>query len=330
MKKLLTLGLFVGCLSFSSQASAVDFSGEWEVQSMGADREITIQQNGNKIVAHRVMWPTFEGERYKLEHLYRGTINGNTITGNLLVKDEELPKFEVLRAFKAKILGSAAMDFDHLKLRKEKNKKAAPAQAAPAQAPQVAMAPPTPPTVQDAPSGDTDSSLPPPPPPPPSMAQAPRPAPAAPARTSTPKKDSDSALPPAPPAPPASPATTGAGPSSGLFGQIISTTQMGDLFALAARVNMPPKAKMMADQADIHFEKKRYKKALKAYRRAAKVVGGANIDFQYQIGRCHLELKEYGAAQRILRKVARLDPFNAPARAEYKRAATYLNKKRSR
>ena len=56
----------------SSQASAADVTGKWEVQSMGGDREIAVRQKGEKIVGHRVMWPVFDGEKYKFEHLYRG------------------------------------------------------------------------------------------------------------------------------------------------------------------------------------------------------------------------------------------------------------------
>ena len=45
------------------------------------------------MLARTVMWPEFEGEKYKLEHLYRGTINGDRIKGKLLVREEELPDF---------------------------------------------------------------------------------------------------------------------------------------------------------------------------------------------------------------------------------------------
>lgn len=78
---------------------APDLNGIWEIQSLGSDRAVRIEMQGDQIVVHRVMYPTFEGESYRLDHLYRGTLNGQTIRGKLLVKDDELPDFEVLRGF---------------------------------------------------------------------------------------------------------------------------------------------------------------------------------------------------------------------------------------
>src|SRR5712691_7423083 len=91
--------LVVALFLVSSQAFAADLSGKYEVQSMGADRALDMQQKGNKIVAHRIMWPEFEGQKYKLEHLYRGTVNGQAIKGELLVKEEDAKEYEVLRDF---------------------------------------------------------------------------------------------------------------------------------------------------------------------------------------------------------------------------------------
>ena len=45
------------------------------------------------------MWPEFEGKRYKLEHRFQGRIKGTKISGKLLVREEGLPDFEVLRDF---------------------------------------------------------------------------------------------------------------------------------------------------------------------------------------------------------------------------------------
>lgn len=90
------------------------FAGTWEIQSMGADRVVTIEQKGRRITAHRVMWPEFEGETYKLEHLYRGTLNGNTIVGDLFVREEELPEYEALRTFTARVEGPNRMIWDGL------------------------------------------------------------------------------------------------------------------------------------------------------------------------------------------------------------------------
>jgi hypothetical protein len=99
-------------------ASAVDLNGKWEVQSLSADRDIKIEQKGTKVVAYRVLWPEFEGQKYKLEHLYRGTLNGNSIKGQLLVKEEELPDFEVLREFVGAVEADGALVLDGLPLKR--------------------------------------------------------------------------------------------------------------------------------------------------------------------------------------------------------------------
>lgn len=95
-----------------------DLTGSYELQSMGADRQLALKQKGNKLIAHRVMWPEFEGEKYKLEHLYRGHINGNTIKGKLLVREDEVPEYEVLRDFTAVINEDGSMTFDGMPLKK--------------------------------------------------------------------------------------------------------------------------------------------------------------------------------------------------------------------
>jgi len=121
--------------------SATDLTGAWEVQTMGGDREIKIEQRGAKVVAHRILWPEYEGKKYKLEHLYRGTLNGANIVGQLLVKEEETADFEVLRDFAATVSGASALVFDALPLKRVGAPDLGAAQAAPAPAP-VAKAPP--------------------------------------------------------------------------------------------------------------------------------------------------------------------------------------------
>jgi tetratricopeptide (TPR) repeat protein len=99
-------------------AAAEDLSGRWELQSLGADRELKLVQRGNKLMAYRVMWPEFEGKRYKLEHLYRGRIKGKALRGKLMVKEPELPRFEKLRSFKGKLTSSKAIILDGMPLRR--------------------------------------------------------------------------------------------------------------------------------------------------------------------------------------------------------------------
>ena len=105
-------------LALAAKATAVDLTGRWEVQSIGADRELTIEQRGNKIVAHRVLWPEFEGQKCKLEHLYRGKLNGAKISGDLLVREETQKEYEFLRHFVGEIGAHGELNFDGLPLKR--------------------------------------------------------------------------------------------------------------------------------------------------------------------------------------------------------------------
>lgn len=105
-------------LLVTSLLAPADLTGTYELQSMGADRELTVKQRGNKLVAHRVMWPEFQGEKYKLEHLYRGFINGKAVKGKLLVREDEVPEYEVLRDFTAVINDDGSLIFDGMPLKR--------------------------------------------------------------------------------------------------------------------------------------------------------------------------------------------------------------------
>src|SRR5689334_9431212 len=163
-------------LAYAGSAAAQDLTGTWEVQSLGSDRAMTIEQKGKKIVAHRVLWPEFEGEKYKLEHLYRGTLeaDGKSIKGQLLVKEDQLPDWEVLRAFTGKINSADDANIDGLPI-KRTGAAAAPApKAGPGgrdnPPPSISMATPQPP-----PAAPAGPGAPPPPTPPPPPGSAPPP-----------------------------------------------------------------------------------------------------------------------------------------------------------
>lgn len=108
----------ISLLLLCQPVMAAGLSGQWQIQSMGGDRDVVVQHKGKKFVARRVMWPEFEGERYKLEHLYRGTIKGKAIRGELLVKEEELPDFEVLRDFRGSLESSDKILLDGLPIKR--------------------------------------------------------------------------------------------------------------------------------------------------------------------------------------------------------------------
>jgi hypothetical protein len=101
-------------LLLPSSVFAADLTGSWEIQSLGGDRAVVVQQRGSKLLLHRVMWPTFEGHKYKLEHLYRGDISGSTVAGDLLVKEEGLADYEILRRFDGSIGNANRMTIDGL------------------------------------------------------------------------------------------------------------------------------------------------------------------------------------------------------------------------
>ncbi|MEL6543119.1 MAG: hypothetical protein AAFQ82_00735, partial [Myxococcota bacterium] len=108
------------CLFSAVLLPASDLDGIWEIQSLGADRTVRIETDGNSLAIHRVMHPEFEGSRYRLDHLYRGTLEGESIRGQLLVKDEELPDFEVLRSFEGSFSGGKLV-IDGLPMKRVEN-----------------------------------------------------------------------------------------------------------------------------------------------------------------------------------------------------------------
>lgn len=133
-------------------AAAVDLAGTWEIQAMGGDRTVDVQQRGNTLIAHRVMWPTFEGKKYKLEHLFRGTISGRSIAGDLLVKEEGFADYEILRKFDGSIASNDRITLDGNPMKRAGGKAAsAPPVAEPAPAPPPPTTPgasPSPPPPQ--------------------------------------------------------------------------------------------------------------------------------------------------------------------------------------
>jgi hypothetical protein len=102
-------------------ATAGDLSGVWEISSLGGDRRVDMWQKGDQLVAYRVLYPEFEGERYKLEHLFRGTISGNEVEGELLVREEGMRTFDSLRGFRGRVEGETII-LDGLPLNKRSDK----------------------------------------------------------------------------------------------------------------------------------------------------------------------------------------------------------------
>lgn len=113
--------------------AAGSLSGPWQISALGADRDLQVQQEGDRVAIHRVLWPEFEGQRYKLEHLYRGTVEGTRINGDLLVKEEGQAEFEILRRFTGVVVTPKRLVLDGFPLLRD-----AEPQAPPPPAPKVA------------------------------------------------------------------------------------------------------------------------------------------------------------------------------------------------
>jgi hypothetical protein len=281
------LGVAIGLVPLLA-AAQVDLAGLWEIQSMGADRQVEVKVQGAKLVAHRVMWPEFEGEKYKLEHLYRGVIKGGNITGQLLVKEEELPDFEVLRDFTGSIDGGGRFTLDGMPM---KRKGGAP--PTPAAEPSPKTPPPKP---QERPSDSPDlaQATPPPPPPPPT------------------------APPPA--------EGSAADPNASLFASIMGTPGASDLFQVSARIDIPDAAADLAEEGDSLYDKGDYAGALAKFEQASQEGGGQHVQLLHRKGRCQLKLKKYVEAKQLLGAALRLDPHSKAIKKDYQLAKKKVGK----
>jgi tetratricopeptide (TPR) repeat protein len=102
-----------------SAFAAGNYSGEWSYQALNAgDTNFKVEHSQNKITFYRILYPEFEGERYKLEHMFKGNIKTNKINGQLLVREEGMDQFEQLRPFLGKIKSQTMMEVDGMVLKK--------------------------------------------------------------------------------------------------------------------------------------------------------------------------------------------------------------------
>ncbi len=289
MRHLLLVSALFLC---TSQAWAVDLNGRWEVQAMGADREVDIRHKGGKILAHRTMWPEFEGERYKLEHLYRGTISGNVIKGELLVKEPELKDFEVLREFTGTVNPMGEMTLDGLPLKRL--------------AAGASTAPETP-----TPATPTRASE------PPALSQA-----SPPASVTPPSSALASATPPpsATATPPSAPKEAEADPGTSLFASIMGSPGGGELFRVSSAVTIPSPTASLMGEGDELFAGGKARPALAKYQEAAKLEGASLPALLYRVGKCQLALRQYAAARDTLKRALKLDPGNRMLGDDYAKA----------
>ncbi|MBN2495805.1 MAG: hypothetical protein JXR96_14540 [Deltaproteobacteria bacterium] len=112
--------------------AAVSYAGEWEYQALNAgDTSFKVEHEGSKITFYRVLHPEFEGQRYKLEHIYRGELAGERIHGKMFVREEGMADFEFLRDFDGQILDADRMKMDEMPLKRIRAAAPAPAPAEP-------------------------------------------------------------------------------------------------------------------------------------------------------------------------------------------------------
>lgn len=273
--------VLLGCIS-TAAVSATDLSGSWEIQSMGADRNVVIQQKGSKVVAHRLMWPEFEGKKYKLEHLYRGRLSGRGIRGQLLVREEELPAFEVLRSFSGSVQRDGTIILDGLPLKRSgkgvRLKK--PPKVKPGERTRL-------------PPGFSQKS-------PPRPVQE-RPAPVRPASPET-------------------GTVAEGGLFASIMGQPGMHEQ--GLFGLAGDVGfVKADSPSPLQGAEAALAAGRHRKALAAFKSALRRHPKHRAAAEYGVGRCYLLLGKKVKAKRHLRRALRLDPTNAKVVADYKQAS---------
>lgn len=120
---------------WAAPAAAGTYSGEWEYQALNAgDTNFQVKQVGDRITFYRVLWPLYQGKKFKLEHLYKGSLSGSTIKGEMWVREEGVKDFERLRPFTGRIRGDDSMEMDDLPLARVKTgvKTDAPAPGRPA------------------------------------------------------------------------------------------------------------------------------------------------------------------------------------------------------
>ncbi|OGQ89960.1 MAG: hypothetical protein A2289_15260 [Deltaproteobacteria bacterium RIFOXYA12_FULL_58_15] len=120
--RFLNIVLIAPFLLQSAVAEAVELTGVWEISSLGGDRRVEIWHDGEQLTAYRVLWPEFEGERYKLEHVFRGKITGTDLSGKLLVKEDGMPNFDDLRAFDGRVDDDSKITLDGMPLRRTDEK----------------------------------------------------------------------------------------------------------------------------------------------------------------------------------------------------------------
>jgi tetratricopeptide (TPR) repeat protein len=119
MKKIPILPALLVLVWIPQARAASSYTGEWSYQALNAgDTNFKVEQKGDQITFYRVLHPEFQGEHYKLEHMYKGTISNSQIRGKMWVREEGMADFEFLRPFSGEIQSDTRMVMDELPLKR--------------------------------------------------------------------------------------------------------------------------------------------------------------------------------------------------------------------
>jgi tetratricopeptide (TPR) repeat protein len=120
MKNIPILAVILALAWFPPALAAKNYSGEWSYQALNSgDTNFKVEHQADQITFYRVLHPEFQGERYKLEHMYKGKITGSQIRGKMWVREEGMADFEFLRPFSGEIQSDTRMVMDELPLKRE-------------------------------------------------------------------------------------------------------------------------------------------------------------------------------------------------------------------
>ena len=107
----------VGAWAERARADPGPYAGEWAYQALNTkDTHFKVEHNGPALLLYRILYPDPGDPSYRLEHLYKGRIEGKKVAGKMFVRERSLDDFEFLRAFSGEIVGQDRMVIDDLPL----------------------------------------------------------------------------------------------------------------------------------------------------------------------------------------------------------------------
>ncbi len=107
----------VGALAARARADVGSYEGEWAYQALNTkDTHFKVEQKGGELLLYRILYPDPQDPSYRLEHLYKGRIEGKKVSGKMFVREKSLDDFEFLRAWNGELVDKNRMVIDDLPL----------------------------------------------------------------------------------------------------------------------------------------------------------------------------------------------------------------------